>query len=105
MIDKAPPTTEEAQHTMHEEEEWLRHAFDELACSVTAPPQAYRKGLTHWRRRAYRRKAVIATMVLVVVTIACLIGLLVLSNGSASTHVIYDDHHTGTGIPFPPASS
>ncbi|MGD3106099.1 hypothetical protein [Streptomyces sp. YGL11-2] len=105
MIDKAHPASEKAKPAMDEEEDWLRRAFDELACSVSAPPQAYRKGQAHWRRRAYRRKALIATMVLVVVTVVCLIGLLVLSKGSASTHVIYDDNRTGAGIPFPPASS
>ncbi|MFC6063198.1 MULTISPECIES: hypothetical protein [Streptomyces] len=87
-------------------EEWLRRALDDVASSVSAPPQAYRKGQADWRRRAVRRKALLGILVLTVVAVACAIGLLVLSCGSASTHVIYDDAGTGTVVvPFPPASS
>ncbi|MEU9852684.1 hypothetical protein [Streptomyces sp. NPDC047974] len=69
----------------------LRSALSGLAATVPDGSTAtYRKEQARWRRREYRRRCVVAALVLLIVAAVCAIGLLTLSHASPDTHVIFD---------------
>ncbi|WP_330330955.1 hypothetical protein OHS33_15320 [Streptomyces sp. NBC_00536] len=80
-------------------EDLLRSVLSDLAAAVPdGSTTSYRKEQARWRRREYRRRCVVAALVLLVVGIVCAIGLMTLSNASPDTHVIFTN-----GTPANPA--
>ena len=71
-------------------EERLRSALAGLADTVQESPDAYQRARRQWRRRDLRRRALTAAIVLVMVVIACGVGIWALSGASPARHVIFD---------------
>lgn len=73
-------------------EDLLRSTLSDLAASVPgASAASYRREQARWRRREYRRRCVVAVLVLLIVAVVCAIGLMTLSNASPDTHVIFNN--------------
>jgi hypothetical protein len=77
----------------------LRDVFDTLTTAVHGAPDGYPKALAEWRRRARRRRLVLAILAAVVFALADIIGLWALSNASTDTHIIFNDRPGSTGPP------
>ena len=71
-----------------ETEERLREVLDALATQVQPPPGAYERVQREWRRRARRRKLILAILAAVVFTSADAAGLWALNQGHDRPHVI-----------------
>ncbi|ADG88283.1 hypothetical protein [Thermobispora bispora] len=56
-------------------EERLRETLDLLAAQVQPAPDAYRRARAEWKRRERRRRLTLASLMVVVFTLAVLIGL------------------------------
>ncbi|MBX6166659.1 MAG: hypothetical protein IRY84_03300 [Thermobispora bispora] len=56
-------------------EERLRETLDLLAAQVQPAPDAYRRARAEWKRRERRRRLTLAVLMVVVFTLAVLIGL------------------------------
>ncbi|MBP0452913.1 MULTISPECIES: hypothetical protein [unclassified Kitasatospora] len=86
-------------------EDRLRAVLASLAETVEEPPEdAYQRARRAWNRFELRRRAVMVSTALLVVAVACAIGLWALSGASAGQHVIFDDHTRRPGTLFPPGS-
>lgn len=73
-------------------EEMLRSVLSDLAAAVPdGTATSYRKEQARWRRREYRRRCVVAVLVLLIVAVVCAIGLMTLSDASPDTHVIFNN--------------
>ncbi|MGW0535266.1 hypothetical protein [Streptomyces sp. NPDC003032] len=80
-------------------EELLRSALSDLAASVPdGAATSYRKEQARWRRREYRRRCVVAVLVLLIVAVVCAIGLMTLADASPDTHVIFNNQD-GKAVP------
>ncbi|MFF2043735.1 hypothetical protein ACFVVX_25275 [Kitasatospora sp. NPDC058170] len=85
-------------------EERLRTVLAHLAATVDAPPDAYQRAQRTWKRCEVRRRAIMVSTALVLVAVACAIGLWALSGASPGQHVIFDDHTRRPSTLFPPGS-
>ncbi|MFC9927378.1 hypothetical protein [Streptomyces sp. NPDC127190] len=88
-------------------EERLRSALAGLADTVREPPDAYHRARRQWRRRDLRRRALTVAIVLVMVVIACGVGIWALSGASPARHVIFNGGRQDTTRDrsiFPPGS-
>ncbi|WP_326635992.1 hypothetical protein OG884_22900 [Streptosporangium sp. NBC_01755] len=56
-------------------EDQLREVLDKLANGVQPAPDAYRRVQGEWRRRERRRRIILAILVVLVLTIADIVGL------------------------------
>ncbi|MFF7364592.1 hypothetical protein [Streptomyces sp. NPDC008125] len=73
-------------------EDLLRKVLSDLAASVPdGSATSYREEQARWRRREYRRRCVVAVLVLLIVAVVCAIGLMTLSHASPDTHVVFDN--------------
>ncbi|MGW0709769.1 hypothetical protein ACWD4G_28075 [Streptomyces sp. NPDC002643] len=71
----------------------LREALAALAGGVHAAPDAYRAARGDWLRRERRRRLILAVLIMIVFTLATLIGLWVLNQTPSEPGVIF----SGTG--------
>ena len=67
----------------------LAEALAALAGGVHAAPDAYRSARGDWLRRERRRRLVLAVLVLLVFTLATLLGLWVLNQAPSGSGVIF----------------
>ncbi|MEV0375426.1 hypothetical protein AB0I10_37660 [Streptomyces sp. NPDC050636] len=89
-------------------EKLLRSTLESLAASVPdGSTNSYRKEQARWRRREYRRRCIVALLVLLIVAIVCAIGLMTLSHASPETHVIFNgaEARSSTSPGAPPLGS
>ncbi|WP_406220554.1 hypothetical protein [Streptomyces decoyicus] len=85
-------------------EEKLRAALADAAESVNESPDAYRRAQRYWHRREWQRRAVMITIVLFLVAIACVAGVWALSGASPGKHVIFNDQARHSSSPSPPGT-
>ncbi|MEU8975221.1 hypothetical protein AB0D11_39335 [Streptomyces monashensis] len=77
----------------------LRATLNDLAATVPDGAVAsYRKEQARWRRREYRRRCVVAVLVLLIVAVVCAIGLMTLSDASPETHVIFNNSGPASAV-------
>ncbi|MFD7015306.1 hypothetical protein [Streptomyces sp. NPDC059928] len=81
-------------------ERLLQSALTEVAETVQGSPDAYRRAQYRWRREAMKRRAIIVSIVMVLVVIACVAGVWALSGATPEGHVIFGGTGDG-GTPFP----
>ncbi|MFI7020016.1 hypothetical protein [Streptomyces sp. NPDC050164] len=67
----------------------MRETLDTLADGVRAAPDAYRTARGEWLRRERRRRLGLTVLIVVVFTLATLIGLWVLNQAPSDPHVIF----------------
>ncbi|MFF1379128.1 hypothetical protein [Streptomyces sp. NPDC058308] len=79
-------------------EDRLRSALADAAETVHEAPDAYRRAQRHWQRLELRRRAVMVSLVLVLVILACAAGIWALSGASPAEHVVFDDRGHGRGV-------
>jgi hypothetical protein len=63
--------------------EALREALEALAGTVDATPTGYGDALRTWRRRERRRRLILTALIVLVFTMATVIGLLVLDHSTS----------------------
>ena len=71
-------------------ERQLREALETLAAGVHPAHDAYESARGDWQRRERRRRMVLAALILVVFTLATVIGLVVLNQAPAEPGVVFD---------------
>ncbi|MFI6585427.1 hypothetical protein [Embleya sp. NPDC050493] len=76
-----PPDTEAS--TPPGTEEQLREALEILAADIHPAPDAYRTAHGDWQRRERRRRLILAGLIVLVFTLATVIGVLVLNHAPA----------------------
>ncbi|MFI6982187.1 hypothetical protein ACIBSV_26790 [Embleya sp. NPDC050154] len=81
-----PPTPPTSPDT----ERHLREALETLAAGVHPAPDAYHTAHQDWQRRERRRRLILATLILVVFTLATVIGVLVLNHTPAAPTPTFD---------------
>jgi predicted alternative tryptophan synthase beta-subunit len=74
----------------------LAQALEALAGGVTPAPDAYRTARGEWLRRERRRRLVLGVLIVVVFTLATLIGLWVLNQTPSEPGVVFSGAGGGT---------
>ncbi|MYS81486.1 hypothetical protein [Embleya scabrispora] len=84
-----PPDTEATSNPAGTEQQ-LREALETLAAGIHPAPDAYRTAHGDWQRRERRRRLILAALIVLVFTLATVIGVLVLNHAPADPGPILD---------------
>ncbi|MET7302070.1 hypothetical protein [Embleya sp. NPDC005575] len=84
-----PPDTETMNNPPGTERQ-LREALETLAAGIHPAPDAYRTAHGDWQRRERRRRLVLATLIVLVFTLATVIGVLVLNHTPADPGPVFE---------------